>query len=117
MVSLLFVLSGIHSRAEEHSLVLTMNNFILALGLMGFVLLIGCTSSNSSKNNQGRTAIPSCTEPENPYDEGTGHYAGYEWAESNGGACGGSSQSFKEGCEEYERQESEYQECEAQKKK
>jgi hypothetical protein len=30
--------------------------------------------------------------------------------------CGGSSQSFTEGCEEFETQESEYQECEAKRK-
>jgi hypothetical protein len=58
-----------------------------------------------------------CTEPENPYTEGAGHYAGYEWAESKaGGNCNGSSPSFNEGCQEYENQESEYQDCEAQKK-
>jgi hypothetical protein len=31
---------------------------------------------------------PQCTQPENPYDEGTGHYAGYEWAEKNSRAFG-----------------------------
>jgi hypothetical protein len=94
-----------------------MNKFTLSLASMGFVLLVGCTSSTSSKNTEAGVVTPECTEPENPYDQGSGHYAGYEWAESNGGACGGSSQSFNEGCEEYERQESEYQECEAQKRK
>ncbi|MGA8986053.1 MAG: hypothetical protein WB470_25520, partial [Candidatus Acidiferrales bacterium] len=59
-----------------------------------------------------------CEEPVNPYDEGTGHYAGYEWAESRGsGTCDGSSQSFNEGCEEYESQVAEYDECEAEKHK
>jgi len=38
---------------------------------------------------------------ENPYSEGTGHYAGYEWAERTGGRCNGNSRSFNEGCEEY----------------
>ena len=39
---------------------------------------------------------------ENPYQPGTGHYAGYEWAKDNNpGTCGGSSLSFIEGCEEY----------------
>ena len=28
-----------------------------------------------------------CVEPENPYSEGTGHYAGYEWAERNGSSA------------------------------
>jgi len=93
-----------------------MKNFILALALFGLLLIVGCTSSTSSDSSEQGKAAPNCTEPENPYTEGTGHYAGYEWAENKGsGVCGGSSQSFIEGCEEYERQESEYQECEARK--
>lgn len=41
----------------------------------------------------------------NPYSEGSGHYAGFEWAERKGvDGCGGNSQSFIEGCEEYLRQ-------------
>lgn len=87
---------------------------------MGVLLIVGCTSSEPSKSpssNEEGGATPKCTEPENPYAEGTGHYAGYKWAEEKGsGSCSGSSQSFVEGCEEYERQESEYQECEARRK-
>jgi len=42
----------------------------------------------------------------NPYNEGSGHYAGYEWAEQNGvSSCGGNSNSFIEGCEEYLNQQ------------
>ena len=49
-------------------------------------------------------------EPENPYDEGSGHYAGYEWAEENDvDSCGGNSDSFIEGCEEYLAQQEEYE--------
>ncbi len=49
-------------------------------------------------------------EPENPYDEGSGHSAGYEWAEENGvDSCGGNSNSFIEGCEEYLSQQEEYE--------
>lgn len=41
-------------------------------------------------------------EPENPYDEGSGHSAGYEWAmENEPSECGGNSDSFIEGCQEY----------------
>lgn len=41
-------------------------------------------------------------ESENPYNEGSGHYAGYEWAmENEPSSCDGNSQSFIEGCEEY----------------
>lgn len=90
----------------------------LVLTLMGLLTLIaGCTSSSSKPSDNGsEDAAPKCTEPENPYTEGTGHYAGYEWAEQKDPAtCGGSSQSFIEGCEEYQSQESGYEECEAKK--
>ncbi len=80
--------------------------------LAGLMLAVGCRPSAPS-DSSGAASAPNCTEPENPYDEGSGHYAGYEWAESSGsGSCGGNSQSFIEGCEEYESQEAEYQECE-----
>ena len=51
-----------------------------------------------------------CIEPENSYSYGSGHYAGFEWGE-NGNSCGGNSDSFIEGCEDYESQESIYQNC------
>jgi hypothetical protein len=41
------------------------------------------------------------SEPENPYSPGSGHSAGYDWAERTGGDCSGNSNSFNEGCEEY----------------
>ncbi len=56
-----------------------------------------------------------CTEPENPYEVGSGHYAGFEWAERTGGACTADSESFNEGCEEYESQEESFNECESRK--
>ena len=79
-----------------------------ALAVIAFTapLLFGCSSS-TPKATEGAA----CTEPENPYEEGTGHYAGYEWAAENGGDCNGNSESFNEGCEEYERQEEEYEAC------
>lgn len=50
-------------------------------------------------------------EPENPYDEGSGHSAGYEWAQENDvSSCGGNSSSFIEGCEEYLAEQEEYEE-------
>ena len=72
--------------------------------------------SNSSDSNEEAASAPNCTEPGNPHDEGSGHYAGYEWAQSSGsGTCSGKSQSFIEGCEEYESKEAECEECEAKK--
>jgi len=86
--------------------------------LSALLVVVGCTSSSPpEKANEEKTARH-CTEPHNPYNEGSGHYAGYEWAETNNpGSCGGRSQSFIEGCEEYQQQESEYESCEAQSRK
>lgn len=96
-----------------------MRRFILPLTVAGLMLIVGCKSSAPSDTSDGNGKVASasdCTEPENPYDEGSGHYAGFEWAENNDpGVCGGNSQSFIEGCEEYESQEAEYQDCEAKK--
>lgn len=53
-----------------------------------------------------------CSEPENSYNYGTGHYAGFEWAENRGGAyCDGNSDSFNEGCEDYNEQLERYEDC------
>ncbi len=51
-------------------------------------------------------------EPENPYDEGSGHYAGFEWGQLNNvSSCDGNSESFIEGCEDYLTQENAYDTC------
>lgn len=50
-------------------------------------------------------------EPDNPYSYGTGHYAGFEWGEQ-GNYCDGNSQSFIEGCWEYESQDEAFSACE-----
>lgn len=52
----------------------------------------------------------SALEPDNPYGEGSGHYAGFKWGE-DGNSCSGNSQSFIEGCEDYQRQEEAYSAC------
>src|SRR5271156_577729 len=76
--------------------------------LAGFLVLVGCGQSKPADAENEGDAAP-CAEPSNPYQQGTGHYAGYEWAEKNAsGDCNASSQSFNEGCEEYESQESDY---------
>jgi hypothetical protein len=90
---------------------------IFAVTLTAALFIAGCTPSKTSDGNEERGGSRDCDEPENPYTQGSGHYVGYEWAEKNGaGDCAGSSQSFNEGCEEYETQETEYEECEAKKK-
>jgi hypothetical protein len=68
--------------------------------------------SNSVNNSYQKTN--DCIEPENPYNPGTGHYAGFEWGEQ-GNYCSGNSDSFVEGCEEYEFQDELYTECENNK--
>ena len=79
-----------------------------------------CTSSGSSasdKDNDGKAGSVECHEPENPYDQGSGHYAGFEWADEHDPAtCGGNSQSFIEGCEDYQEQQAAFEECESKKK-
>jgi hypothetical protein len=52
----------------------------------------------------------STLEPENPYNEGSGHYAGFEWG-MEGNECNGNSDSFIGGCEEYQNQENAHQYC------
>jgi hypothetical protein len=91
----------------------------LLLTLGAALSIVACTSSESSKPSDANEETEAkCTEPENPYSAGSGHYAGYEWAEEKGaGTCSGSSQSFNEGCEEYEQQETAYEECQARMKK
>jgi len=65
-------------------------------------LSLGCSSENSEESFRDEDG--NRVEIGNPYTPGSGHYAGYEWAESTGGACTGNSESFNEGCEEFHRQ-------------
>jgi hypothetical protein len=63
-------------------------------------------------NSYNSAEIDEPSEPENPYSsDQEGHYAGYEWAEENDvDSCGGNSDSFIEGCQDYVDQRDEYQE-------
>ncbi len=84
--------------------------FLFALILTAF--LSGCDSSSSSFTpKKTKTKIEDCHEPANPYNDGGGHDAGFNWARENGGNCDGHSDSFNEGCAEYYRQLNEYNEC------
>ena len=68
------------------------------------------SASTYSSDYNGTEYSGSYEEPENPYDEGSGHSAGYEWAQENDvSSCGGKSDSFIEGCEEYLSQQEEYE--------
>ena len=90
--------------------------FLLASALATSMLIAGCKSSppSGSYDSGGKAgSSANCAEPENPYDEGSGHYAGFEWAQENDpGFCDGNSQSFTEGCEEFQRQQAKYDNCE-----
>src|SRR5215813_10179989 len=48
----------------------------LGLTLMLGLYLGGCSSGSDSASEEKQAQA--CKEPENPYDQGTGHYAGYE---------------------------------------
>ena len=83
----------------------------------------GCSSSVTSfrgyekvdstdKENSEASRDCDNLRPENPYSPGSGHYAGFEWAERNDpGACGGNSTSFIEGCEAYQEHVAAYENC------
>lgn len=74
------------------------------------LLLAGCDSDTNEFSLNANSA-KKCVEPQNPYDEGGGHYAGFEWAAASEGTCDGNSDSFNEGCEEYFQQLDKYNKC------
>ena len=82
---------------------------------LSFLVFVGCSSDSTHKTgDSGAETKQDCDElePENPYQPGSGHHAGFEWAEKNNpSSCGGNSNSFIEGCEEYQRQEEAYDSC------
>lgn len=74
--------------------------------LVFLVVVLGCSCSNSmysvsSRQDFSRERFVK-SEPKNLFAVGTGHSAGYKWAQDNEvDSCGGSSSIFIEGCEEY----------------
>ncbi|MBP7806473.1 hypothetical protein KA057_02215 [Candidatus Gracilibacteria bacterium] len=87
---------------------------IIGLIIWGvFHFFSGNNEDESYKNNPEvySKETRQCIEPENPYDEGSGHYAGYEWGEQ-GNSCGGNSSSFIEGCEMFEELDEAFAACE-----
>lgn len=82
------------------------------------ILFCGCEKGSSSSDSGTVTSknIQACIQPHNPYNDGGGHDAGFNWAMENGGSCDGNSDSFNEGCEEYHRQLNQYNECIANKR-
>ena len=106
-------------KVKKMSLTKTLIPIVVALCL----LESGCSSSVTSfrgyekvdstdKENSEASRDCDNLRPENPYSPGSGHYAGFEWAERNDpGACGGNSTSFIEGCEAYQEQVAAYENC------
>ena len=95
-----------------------MSKFTLVL-ISILLLATGCDNSTSSSYDYesdysadySYEEVEEPNEPENPYNSyEEGHYAGYEWAQENEvDSCGGNSNSFIEGCEEYLYQREEYE--------
>jgi hypothetical protein len=77
--------------------------------LITLLILFFCSCENSSTTSP--TKIEDCVPPNNPYSDGGGHDAGFNWAAENEGDCEGNSVSFNEGCAEYYRQLNEYNSC------
>jgi hypothetical protein len=90
-----------------------------ALTLLGVIQFTSCSKNTEVDATSSETASGkdcSALEPSNPYEEGSGHHAGFKWGE-DGHACGGNSTSFIEGCEEFEAQEEAYNTCVSKEKK
>lgn len=78
-----------------------MKKIVILVLVMSFILA-GCSGGTNDYSSESQEESYNAG---NPYSPGSGHYAGYEWAESKDvSSCGGNSQSFIEGCEEYLRQ-------------
>lgn len=101
----------IHNSQKGNSIV----GVIVIIAIIWIIYSIFSSDSNNSHDSNYRSSYSSdCSdlEPENPYNSGTGHYAGFEWAENKGvSSCGGNSDSFIEGCEEYLSQEETFENC------
>lgn len=72
------------------------------------LLFVSCTCSKQEKLKEKFSDTTYKNDNEvrceesNPFEEDSGHYAGYEWAEQNNpSSCDGNSDSFIEGCQKY----------------
>lgn len=86
-----------------------MKKTVLLTIILAF-FLSGCEKSPSPAAST-KTKFEDCISPNNPYNDGGGHDAGFIWAAENGGDCNGYSDSFNEGCAEFHRQLDEYNQC------
>lgn len=91
-----------------------MRTAALRATILALVAVLGCGESESTESRNATTSSSNCAElePDNPYSPGTGHHAGFEWAERNdASSCGGNSTSFIEGCEAYVTQQAAHDDC------
>lgn len=76
----------------------------LVLPLITILIFSACSGGNGGGKYDDYQE-PAEEIVESPYSDGTGHDAGFQWAEEKGitdpSDCGGDSDSFIEGCEEY----------------
>jgi hypothetical protein len=86
---------------------------------LSIILLFAISACNSDKSGStsNKTKAEDCIQPQNPYNDGGGHDAGFNWARDKGGDCNGNSDSFNEGCSEYYNQLNRYNECIANSRK
>ncbi len=61
-------------------------NTICPFALIFSMLLAGC-DSNSLNPTSKKTATQNCIFPQNLFNDGGGHDAGFNWALENGGNC------------------------------
>ncbi len=74
--------------------------------LLPIFLFYSCTEKKEQyryvENEVSTSAATKSCSISNPYSSGSGHYAGFEWAERKGvTSCGGNNSSFIGGCEEF----------------
>ena len=79
----------------------------LFISIVLIIFLTGCNNDHTATGSNSKV----CVEPQNPYNESSGHYAGFNWAMENNWDCDGNSESFNEGCQEYFQQLDKYDEC------
>lgn len=88
--------------------IIDMHKFLILAAALN--IFVGCSCSRNSDDVSKHSSSSDSSEysdKENPYEEGSGHSAGYEWAQEHEvESCGGNSESFREGCEEYQNQKS-----------
>ena len=89
----------------------------ILFGILLVFIISGCEKAPSTATPTKQKKAEDCVAPQNPYNDGGGHDAGFKWAEENGGDCDGNSESFNEGCAEFVRQLEEYNECVANSRK